>query len=168
MSKNIVLKLATIDDFDLFYAIKKEESNMYWSGHVKEPVYEDLKIFYISVIEHRYTLDRDIYIIYRNEFEKCGYIYLDRIDNITGLISIGVAEKYSNIGIGTKAIEQICNIATIKYGLHVLTSEIREDNVASQHTFENNKFQRTAKYRNVYIENIKKHIKMFEYERKVK
>ena len=48
----ICLRLATLDDFEFFYDLKCEESNIYWTGHNEKPNKENLYAFFSKAVEN--------------------------------------------------------------------------------------------------------------------
>ena len=141
--KNVTLNLANKDDFDFFYRMQKESENMYWSGFALPPKIDDLLIWFCSIIEKQSILEnRKIYIIkinYDSQLKKCGYMYLDYVNSNECVVSIAISDKLTNCGIGTKAIDAFCLIAS-QMGFKKVKAEIREDNSRSQKVFSKNSF----------------------------
>lgn len=174
--KQISLRKAKIDDFDFFYSIKSEKSNIYWTGHDKKPDAFSLKIWFEGQINSEKRL---IYIIYLNDV-KVGYSYLDIItdsiieteglekilespktlidnsyinkkDKVIIEISIGISEVYQNQGLGNFAIETLLKLIKNEYKFFKIICWILENNVTSQKIFKKNSFYPTIDVRNQYI-----------------
>lgn len=164
----IEIYLATEEDINFFFEIKSNKDNMYWSGHSIKPTYARIEKFLIDQIKSQNTqLTRKIYIIIDTlSKEKLGYLYLDPINCYSALVSIAVMDKYSGNGIGRTAMKRLIETAC-DFGYQTLFADIREDNERSQRLFKAIGFNKTEKYRFMYIENISKEIKMLEFMRKI-
>lgn len=158
----MIVKLAELEDFDDYYKLKADDSNVYWTGWSNKPDYERLKKFYSEIINNLKTLkDRRIYLAY--EEDKCiGYIYIDYVDEETFALSPAISSEVQGKGYGKELIG-----LGIKEGLNLgfkkMEAYIREDNIASIKCFEFNGAHKTDKYKNLYIENQNKKIKMIKY-----
>ena len=156
------LKLAKLDNYDEFYKLKSDKSNIYWTGWSNSPDYEKLKEFYYNVINNLKTIkDRRIYLAYEND-EVVGYVYIDYVDDDTFALSPAVHSKFQGKGYG----KQIIGLG-IKEGLNLgyrnMEAYIREDNIVSQKCFEYNGAHKTEEFKNLFIENLNKEIKMIKY-----
>lgn len=158
----MILKPAELSEFDKFYKLKIEENNIYWTGWSDRPNYDNLKKFYSEVINNLKTIkDRRIYLAY--EDDKCiGYIYVDYVDEETFALSPAISSEVQGKGFGKELIG-----LGIKEGLNLgykkMEAYIREDNIASIKCFEFNGAHKTNIYRNQYIENQNKEVKMIKY-----
>lgn len=124
----ININLATKDDFNFFYEIKKNKDNMYWSGYSKEPSKEKLKDFFYNILNNQDDINkRKIYIIKFKE-SKCGYLYFDPIDVKNAVISVAILDVFSGNGIGKLAVKNLIDIA-FHNGVIKIIAEIREDNI---------------------------------------
>lgn len=156
------LLLAKIDEYNNFYQIKKEHSNLFWTGWNNEPNYDKLKPFFLNVINNNKTkTDRKIYLVH-DDGEIVGYIYIDYVDDETFHISPAISEKYQRKGYGKKAIDLAVKEG-ISLGFNKAEAYIREDNIASRRCFEKCSFIETNKFENKYIPNQNKEIKMIRY-----
>ncbi|MDR1522246.1 MAG: GNAT family N-acetyltransferase [Streptococcaceae bacterium] len=167
MSRKLILDLANMNDFDFFYNIKKQSENIYWTGFNSPPNVDGLFKWFYSIIEKQTKSEnRKIYIIKLlcdDLVEKCGYMYLDYINNNQCNASIAVSNKFMNFGIGTKAINEFCIIAR-KMGFKEVIAEIREDNFKSQKIFSNNGFINIKESKKKKLENQLQKINMFKYK----
>jgi len=156
------LELAKISEYDDFYALKADDSNVFWTGWSNKPDYERLKEFYFNVINNLKSIrDRRIYLVHEDD-QIVGYIYIDYVDETTFAISPAISSKCQGKGYGKTAIG-----LAIKEGLSLgfrnMEAYIREDNIASQKCFEFNGVHKTEEYKNLFIENQNKEIKMIKY-----
>ena len=156
------LLLANINEYDYFFQLKKEKSNLFWTGWNEEPNYLSLKSFFENVINNNKTKkDRKIYLVHEDN-EIVGYIYIDYVDDATFHISPGISEKCQGKGYGKKAIDLALKEG-IRLGFNKAEAYIREDNIASRSCFEKCGFIETNKYENKFIPNQNKEIKMIRY-----
>lgn len=160
----ISINLATEDDFNFFYKIKKNKDNMYWSGYSKEPNKERLKDFFYNTIHSQNdTNKRKIYIV-KFKDSKCGYLYFDPIDVKNVMISVAILDVFSGKGIGKLAVKNLIDIA-FQNGIKKIIAEIREDNIRSKKLFTSIEFAETKEFRLMKIENMNKEIKMIRFEK---
>lgn len=156
------LKFAKIDDFDEYYKLKSDDSNIYWTGWSNKPNYENLKKFYIETINNLKSIkDRRIYLAYVDN-KVVGYIYIDYIDDDTFALSPAINSEYQGKGYGKQIIELGIQEG-LKLGFKNMEAYIREDNVVSQACFEHNGAHKTDISKDLYIENLNKTIKMIKY-----
>ena len=156
------LELAKIEDFDEYYKLKSDESNIYWTGWSSKPDYDNLKKFFNKTITNIKTnKDRKIYLAYEDN-KAVGYIYIDYVDDDTFALSPAISSEFQGKGYG----KQIVGLG-IKEGLNLgfknMEAYIREDNIASQKCFEYNGAHKTDISKNLYIENKNQYIKMIKY-----
>lgn len=163
MVNNIVyLKLATIEDFDYYYAVKCEHLDILWGGHLDKPNKKVLLDYFTNKLQNP-TLNM-IYIIRRCcDDAKVGYVYLDRINPDCVEISIGVSEIYAGNGYGQNAID-VAIFQAKKMGYGSIIALIREDNHRSIHIFSKNNFVKTEKSINRRVLNLNRDITMYEWK----
>ena len=159
---HIEVVLASENDFEFFYEIKKNDENMYWSGHLSAPDYDTLqKYFTVAVKTQHEPVKRKIYmVLYDNQ--RCGYLYLDPTDEYTAYVSIAVIDRFSGKGIGKASLRKLAAIATDS-GYQKIAAEIREDNSRSQGLFMAVGYKRTNKSRLLKMENSDYSIRMVEF-----
>ena len=158
----MILKLAELDEFDDFYGLKADDSNVFWTGWSNKPDYEKLKEFYYNVINNLKTIkDRRIYLAHEED-KIVGYIYIDYVDEDTFAISPAISSLYQGKGYGKIAIGLAIEEG-LRLGFKNMEAYIREDNIASRKCFEFNGARETEEYRNLFIENQNKEIKMIKY-----
>jgi len=122
--------------FDIFYNIKVEKTNIYWSGHKKEPDYNQLKNWYYNELNNK---RRIIYQIIYNSI-PIGYLYRDTIENNFFELSYAVSEQFSGRGIATKAISEVMKL---RYG-DKFKVFIAEHNEASKKVISNLGFTKST------------------------
>lgn len=158
----MILKLVTKDDYDNFYKLKSDESNIFWTGWNDKPDYDNLKEFFNKTIDNLKDLkDRRIYLAFDNEL-VIGYIYIDYVDDNTFHLSPAIYSDYQGKGYGKELI-RLGIKEGLKLGYKNMEAYIREDNIASQKCFEYNGAIKTDKYELKFIPNLNKEIKMVRY-----
>lgn len=137
---------ATIDDFEDYYRIRCEPSDIYWMGHTSAP---DYKMIY-GVFSERLgskTLsavgDKVIYMAKETNNKTVGFTMLSMTDSGTE-IGISLFQKFQGFGFGTEIISETLFLA-LNHGATVY-ARIRDDNIASQRIFIKNGFVRTDQY----------------------
>ncbi len=132
----VILHEATPDDYEEYYNLRCDPTDIYWKGFSKEPDKEEHKKLYLTRLEKLSNSPADktvkIYLIKAkviNEFVTVGYINL-RFFKSTITIGISVSKDYQGYGIGTKAMSLTVNIAK-KYDKDIHLS-IRDDNISSR------------------------------------
>ena len=156
------LTIAKIEDFDEYYKLKSDDSNIYWTGWFNKPDYDNLKRFYIETINNLKTIkDRRIYLAYEDN-KVVGYIYIDYVDDDTFALSPAISSEYQGKGYGKQIIDLGIQEG-LKLGFKNMEAYIREDNIASQKCFEYNGAHKTDTSKNLYIENKNQDIKMVKY-----
>lgn len=140
MKDNITLKRAGVDFFDFFYGVKSEVSNVYWSGHLKKPDYDNLFKWY------RIQLDSEKRIIFQilNKQVEVGYLYFDLCAEKMIELSYAVSEEYWGKGIATSAIKAAVLFAKEKYSDFVVKAYIAVENYGSIKALTRNGFRKTG------------------------
>jgi RimJ/RimL family protein N-acetyltransferase len=142
----INIKKAELSDFDFFYKIRSEYSNIYWTGHSTFPKYDELRKWY------EYTLFsnplREILIIQYNN-ENVGYIYLDKVGKDTLEIAIAICEKYQGKGVGSIALKKLLRYIFQRFNNPNIVAWIFESNIKSVKLFSKNGFIATDETRMV-------------------
>lgn len=161
----VSLKLAEPSDFDFFYRLKSEPSNIAWSGHDKAPDRENLNRFFMDCIRHQAEHDaRKIYLVL-NGNTPVGHLYLIPVPypecrpDTFGL-SPAISERYWRRGYAKEAIRLGLELGK-QMGFSELYTMIREDNLASLRAFSACGVQITEDYQMEYIPSLGKEVKMF-------
>jgi len=138
-------KIATLADFDKYYLLRQDETNIYWTGYQAAPPREKLFDWYKINIESN---NRYFFIFFEgsNEKEVVGYLYIDKIIDVPVEISVsyGVYSKMAGNGYGTKinsfAVDFVKDsLPKIKY----MGAWIAKDNIASLKCIEKNGYLKT-------------------------
>lgn len=167
----VSLQLAKMEDFDFFYQIKCENSNIFWTGHDKRPDYEELKHFFEKCIRHQAEADaRKIYIILHGSV-PVGHLYLipnnfsDEKNRMFDLAP-AILEKYWRHGYAKEAIRLGLEKGK-SLGFTEMRTSIREDNGASLQAFQSCGVQITDEFKMVYIPMLGREVKMFIVKKKL-
>lgn len=161
----VSLKLAEPGDFDFFFSLKSEPSNIAWSGHDKAPDRENLNRFFMDCIRHQAERDaRKIYLVLDGN-TPVGHLYLIPVPYPGGRpdsfgLSPAISERYWRRGYAKEAIRLGLELGK-QMGFSEMYTMIREDNHASFHAFSACGVQRTEDYETVYIPSLGKEVKMF-------
>ena len=137
---------ASIDDFDDYYQIRCEPSDIYWMGHTSAPDYDFIFGVFLERLGPK-TLSRVgekvIYMAKDDNDATVGFAMMS-LTSIGIEIGISLFQKYQNMGYGAEIVSEIVSVAE-KYGL-LLFARIRDDNIASQKIFMKNGFNRTEQF----------------------
>lgn len=72
----IGIRLAELNDFDFFYDLKCEDSNVFWTGHGEKPKRDNLLCFFTKAVENADESEaRKIYIV-EDDGMKVGHLYI--------------------------------------------------------------------------------------------
>lgn len=149
-----------MEDFDAFYEIKKEDFNLFWTGHKTEPDREKLKKFFEENVRNAGKNDaRKIYILLHNS-TKIGYGYLDPHGRDCEW-SVAIKEEHSGKGHGKESLKLAMEAAKKMQFIH-MSAFVREDNTASMKMFSSCGFERTDEYQKVYIPRLGTEVKMYK------
>lgn len=158
------LKRATDEDFDIYYAMKCDQNNMYWTGSAEIPKKENIEKFYNRCMKSKEEVGggKLIYLIINDE-EAIGYIYIDPSldDRLTCDVPIGINSNYCGKGFGKKSILLGLDKAR-EIGYKKLVGKIREDNISSMKLYSKCGVTISKDYIMQYIESEKKEIKMWK------
>lgn len=136
---------ATIDDYDQYYSIRCDSTDIYWMGHTCKPDYKMLRSIYNDRLDSiiMKSIGMKQIMMIEKDTEAIGFIMLS--NNKDGIeIGISVKEAFQGQGIGSLVIRKI-----VDYSQHFnkeLYARIRDDNIASQKAFLSNGFKRTEEY----------------------
>lgn len=164
----VKLRLATLNDFDFFYGLKCEESNIDWTGHGEKPKREDLYRFFKKAVENADAPEARKIFIVENEDAPVGHLYLipNPEDNSFELAP-AVLEKHRGKGYAKMIIEQGLKLGEAYHFDRMYTS-IREDNIPSLKAFTSCGVTVLRDYKMVYIPKLGKEVKMYFVEKKLR
>ena len=161
----IFLEKCTIKDFELYYKLKCDEENIYWTGHKRSPDKENLRKWFKDQLERK---DRIFFLVKTPNYpnEAIGYLYLDIVGENKNVIETGhgVHSKFKGKGIGTKIIKFALEYSKEK--LEVIDRGdgwIAEDNIGSIKNVLKNGYFESKDTKNIYFEPLKKEIVMKRY-----
>lgn len=159
----VQIRLAELADFDFFYDLKCEESNIYWTGHGSKPARENLFSFFSKAIEQAGEKEaRKMYII-EDDDQKVGHLYIIPMGEYFELAT-AISEKYQRKGYARKAI-MLGMEEGKRMGFTKMRDAIREDNVASMRAYKACGVTVLDEYRMMYIPQLGKEIKMYYMEK---
>jgi|GEM_PF-2347397 RimJ/RimL family protein N-acetyltransferase len=126
----MTLHIAQMGDYDFYYQLRSEPSNIYWTAGEGVPDYEDMKSWFEGVVEHQGELQaRKIYIVEDDEGHSVGYLYINP-EGDSYEQSVAISDAYMGHGYGTHAIALGLEEGR-RLGFKRMTGCIREDNLAS-------------------------------------
>lgn len=144
MSKKIYLKATNESDFEEYYKVRSDSTDIYWNGYIKAPEKDCFReLFKRRTAFSRFEQpeDRRNYLIKKcNTGDTVGFVQLIRRKQ-TIEIGYSVLKEYQGKGYATEALYQGVKLAR-KYKLPVIVT-IRDDNLASQCVAKKNGFIRT-------------------------
>lgn len=138
---------ASLDDFEDYYQIRCEPSDIYWMGHTSPPNYQMIRGIFSERLAPKALKeegDRVIYMAKDANGDTVGFAMLS-LTNDGIEIGISLLQKFQGLGYGTEIISEIVSLATGEYE-HSLFACIRDDNKASQKIFMRNGFNRTEQF----------------------
>lgn len=160
----VSIRVATLEDFDFFYDMKCEDTNIFWTGHDEKPEKKNLMSFFKKAIENTEKGGRLIYII-EDEGMKVGHLYIIPVGDYFELAS-AISQKYQRKGYGKKAI-QLGLMEGKRIGYKKMVTSIREDNIASMKAYISCGVTVTNDYKMVFIPQLGKEVKMYIVEKEL-
>ena len=146
--------------FEVFYKIKSEDKNIYWSGHDQKPDYLKLHQWFLDQLVQG---NREIFKVVFNS-QDVGYIYLDKKDINTYEISYAISEDFEKKGIISRAINEIINYLRLKNKPIRIVANVADINIGSIKVLLNNGFEKTGKNYKQFFKKLNKEVVMEEYE----
>lgn len=142
----IKLTGASIGDFEDYYKIRCEASDIFWMGHTSPPNYQMIYgVFSERLGTNQLSKigDKVIYMAKEDNNVTVGFVMLSLTSS--GIeIGISLFQKYQSLGLGTKIIAEALPMS-LSYN-HTVYARIRDDNTASQKIFIKNGFNRTEEF----------------------
>lgn len=135
------LRKAKFSDFESFYSLRSEDTNIRWAGHREAPVKENLEKWFTKALENP---KRDIYL-YWDGNECLGYLYVDVVDDKEREIAYGVSQYHQGKGYASSMIMDCIQILR-KEGVRAVRAAISESNVASEHVAIKNGLEKTDEF----------------------
>lgn len=147
MCKKIYLKATNESDFEEYYRVRSDLTDIYWNGYTKAPEKDCFReIFKGRTAFSRFEQpeDRRNYLIKKCiTGETIGFVQLIRRKEAIE-IGYSVLKDYQGMGYATEALYQGVKYAC-KYELPIIVM-IRDDNLASQCVAKKNGFIRTDSF----------------------
>ena len=159
---HISLVRGDINDFEFYYRLKCEESNIEWSGFIGKPDREKLFSWYKNnVLDKKY----EFFIIKNNNMYVGALYFKFNSTESCEFLGIGVSEKEQGKGIAVFALKRFIEYIIKNYpSCKIITTLIREDNLKSQQAFKRAGFLFSGKIEYKYLSSIARKIKMQRFE----
>ena len=138
MDKMISFKIAEVEDFDFYYELKCEESQIYWGGFEKAPNREHLLNHFKKIVVGS-SDERQLFFLLDNS-RKMGFLQLTKNRKSEYEISYGVSEQFRGHGYGYTILQYAKKVIAEKYRTVDLIGYVRYDNIASIKCFQYNGF----------------------------
>lgn len=133
--ESIILRPATIEDYETFYAIKADANNVKWSGFDKAPHKENFRVWYLNQLAN--DSDRKLYLL-QVDSKIVGYSSVSYVIPDEPEISYGVLTEESGKGFGTEIIKRTTSL--LNGG--GISAWVSVNNKASMRCFEKAGFKR--------------------------
>lgn len=140
----MISKIATLADFEKYYLLRQDETNIYWTGYQALPSREKLFDWYKINIEKP---SRHFFVFFEDSNEKdiIGYLYIDKItENLEEVsVSYGVYSKMAGIGYATEINHFAMDFVKERLmEIKLMSAWIAEDNIGSIKCLEKNGYHR--------------------------
>ncbi len=135
------LKKALLSDFDAFFTLKSEKTNISWTGHKEAPDRKNLYAWFEKALSNA---NRDIYLFW-NGMDCLGYLYVDFVSESEREIAYGISETQQGKGYASLMITN-CLETFRKEGVIKAVAYISEKNIASQHVAKKNGLKKTNEH----------------------
>lgn len=137
--RNCEIKSVSIEDFEDYYSIRSEKTNLFWTGYDKAPNIVKFKEWFKNRILEK---DKTLYLLICNK--KCiGSLNIDFYGDFA-LIGYSVKESYTGKGIGTFIVDNAIKILMKHKEISLVKAWINFQNISSIKVIEKNKFFRTG------------------------
>lgn len=161
----IFLEKCTNKDFDLYYELRCDEENIYWTGYERSPDKENLRNWFKDQLKRK---DRIFFLAKSQSYpnEAIGYLYLDIVGENNNIIETGhgAHSKFKGKGIGTKIIKFALEYSKIYLPfIDRVDGWIAEDNIGSIKNVLKNNYSLSKDTKKIYFEPLKKEILMKRY-----
>ena len=155
----VSIRLAAPEDFEFFYQLKCEPSNIFWTGFDTPPERTSFQKWYERIIQNQgEKTNRKIYII-MDDNPPVGHIYIEPSGSDVFDIPMAISEKYWGHGYG-KAAARLALEEARSLGFHHYVGKIREDNIASLRAYASLGVSFPGDYEMCYIPKLDKEVKM--------
>ena len=155
----VSIRLGAPEDFEFFYQLKCEPSNIFWTGFDTPPERTSFQKWYERIIQNQgEKTNRKIYII-MDDNTPVGHIYIEPSGSDVFDIPMAISEKYWGHGYG-KAAARLALEEARSLGFHHFVGKIREDNIASLRAYASLGVSFPGDYEMCYIPKLDKEVKM--------
>tara|TARA_R110002050_G_scaffold109799_1_gene221300 strand:- start:16417 stop:16902 length:486 start_codon:yes stop_codon:yes gene_type:complete len=138
-NSNLLLKEAKISDFDTYYLIRSEPTNLFWTGYKEPPNYQNFSIWYKERLRDN---SRKLFLLY--EGKHCvGSLNIDFYDGYA-FIGYSVRENYEGKGFGTFIVKNAITFISERTNINSIKAWINFQNIGSIKVVEKNGFKRTT------------------------
>lgn len=166
----VSIRLAASEDFEFFYQLKCEPSNIFWTGFDKPPEKEHLRKWFTDMISRQADkLSRKIYMILDDDTispQTVGYMYLDPVTADICETSIAVSEQFWGRHYAQIAWSLVEKDAK-QMGFRQIVAFIREDNAASIKMHTACGAVMTDGFEMAYIPQLQKEVKMVKFVKEI-
>jgi len=165
ISEEIRLIEPKIEDYDFYYDLKSEKTNIFWSGHTQKPNYETFKVWYIENVINKSIIFK--FIDWKNK--HVGALYFKIYNNICTYLGLAISEKYQGLGISKIAVLAFINhIKEVYVDCETIKFYIREDHYQSISIHKKLGCIQSGEYEYKFLESENKEIKMIEWILRIK
>lgn len=144
---DVFLHPTTEEDFEDYYMVRSDSSDVFWNGYDSAPEKESFKNLFMGKTAHsrfEEAEDRRNYLVKKKDSEKTiGFVQLTRKENSIE-IACSILSEYQGRGLGTQALRLAVKLA-LQYEEEIFVS-IRDDNIPSQKIAQKVGFCRTESY----------------------
>lgn len=167
----VSIRLAAPEDFEFFYQLKCEPSNIFWTGFDKPPEKEHLRAWFADMISRQADRSsRKIYMILDHDSvphpQMVGYVYLDPVAADSCETSIAVSEQFWGRHYAQTAWSLVEKGAK-QMGFRQIIAFIREDNIASIKMHTACGAVMTNDFEMAYIPQLQKEVKMVKFVKEI-
>lgn len=143
-----------MDNFELYYKLRCDDENIYWTGYPQKPDKEKLREWYARQLQRG---DRIMFLVRSNmdKDEAIGYLYLDIVGGNNDVVETGhgVNSTVKGIGIGTKIIKFAIDYCS-NYLPNVTSIDgwVLRNNIGSVKNLLKNNYMKTGETRTIFLE----------------
>ncbi len=133
-----VFEEANLSNYDDYYAIRSEPTNIFWTGYSAAPDYEKFKQWYIERINDK---EKFLYLVYHNNV-CIGSLNIDIYSDHV-MIGYSVKEEFQGKGYATCIVKKAKEIIFKNWKGKPIKAWVSSKNIASIKVLEKNGFRRT-------------------------
>ena len=132
---SLILKRASLKDYDSYYKIRSEKSNLFWTGYDKTPDYDRFLNWYKDRLQDN---NRQLFLLF--DQNKCiGSLNID-LYNTYAFIGYSVKENNTGKGYGTFLVKNAIEIIRENPKIEVIKAWINFQNIGSITVIKKNGF----------------------------